>query len=689
VENWLTRRSDLLVAAGILLLLAVLVVPVPPALLDLLLILNLSLSLVILMLTVYVPRPLDFGVFPTLLLLATLYRLSLNVATTRQILLNAYGGKVIGAFGSFVVGGNYAVGLVVFLILVAIQFLVITRGAGRIAEVAARFTLDAMPGRQMAIDADLNAGLIDEAEARRRRAEINRQADFYGAMDGAAKFVRGDAVAGLVITLVNIVGGLAIGITQKGMGVGEAARTYTLLTIGDGLVAQIPALIIATASGILITRSEGQDQLGRQVLKETLSEPKAALVVAGILMAMGLVPGLPLIPFLILGALLGAVGTMARREETRRRRAQAREQAAGETARKESVEDLLRVEPLELEIGFSLIPLVEQGRGGDLVARIGAIRRQLATEWGFVVPPIRIRDNVRLPGNRYVVKVRGVEVASGDLLLDRELAMGGPQAGKDLEGIATREPAFGLPAVWILPSQRAAAEAKGYTVVEPAAVLATHLAETIRRHAPELLGRQETHRLLETVKRQYPALVEELVPNVLSVGVIQKVLQRLLEERVGIRDLVTILETLADVGPATKDPDVLTEKVREALGRALIQPLKDARGTLHVIALDPELEQHLLQAVRERDGRRELVLPPEEVRQLTEEVRQASEVALGVAPQPVLLCSQALRPYLRRLLVRWFPHLFVLSYAEVAEATALRTVAVVRGRHEPAKVSSA
>ncbi|MBD3334568.1 MAG: flagellar biosynthesis protein FlhA, partial [Candidatus Eisenbacteria bacterium] len=644
-DSWLARRADLLVAAGLLLLLAVLVVPVAPWLLDMLLILSLASGLVILMMTIYVAHPLKFAVFPTVLLLITLFRLSLNVATTRQILLNAYGGKVIGAFGSFVVGGNYAVGLVVFVILVAIQFLVVTKGAGRIAEVAARFTLDAMPGRQMAIDADLNAGLIDDREARRRREEINRQADFYGAMDGAGKFVRGDAVAGIVITLVNIIGGLAIGLTQKGMGIGEAARTYTLLTIGDGLVAQIPALVISTSAGIIITRSEGQGHLGREVIRQTLAEPRAPLVVAGLLLALGLVPGLPLLPFLILGTLVGMVGLLARREEGTRRRAEEEAQRRPSPEPQEKIEKLLEVDPLELEIGFGLVPLVDEEKGGDLARRVGLIRRQLASESGLVVPPIRIRDNVRLPGDTYVINMRGVEMARGQLALGHDLAMGGPADGPALEGIPTKEPAFGLQAVWIPSAKREEAEMHGYTVVEPAAVLTTHLTELIRRQGHELLDRQETQRLLDQVKARHPAVVEELTPGLLPLGQVQKVLQRLLEERVSIRDLVTILETLADTAQSTKDLDVLVEKVREALGRALIQPYKDDRGVLHAIALDPELEQELLENIREGDGTRFLILPPDRLQALVAELTQAMEEAVVSSGQPLLLCSQAIRPY--------------------------------------------
>ncbi len=674
------RRTDVLLAAGVLLVLGVMIIPVPPMLLDLLLVADLGLALSILALTIYVRRPLEFSTFPTVLLLATLFRLSLNIATTRQILLHGYGGKVIAAFGNFVVGGNYAVGAVAFLILVIIQFLVITKGAQRIAEVAARFTLDAMPGRQMAIDADLNAGLIDETEARRRRREISSQADFYGAMDGAAKFVRGDAVAAIVITLINILGGFVIGVAQMRMSLGEALHTFTLLTIGDGLVTQIPALVISTAAGILITRTEGEHHLGEELAGEMLGEARAPMVAAGILFLLGIVPGLPILPFWLLGGASAAIALTARRARQRA----AREEAASarRTRQAESAprpEKLLQLDELELEIGFGLIPLVDEEAGGDLLHRIAVTRRQIAEELGFIVPPVRIRDNVRLAAEAYVLKLRGEEVARGELATGQLLAMGPTAAQSGIQGTSVREPVFGLPALWVSPELRAEAELAGLAVVEPAAVIATHLTEIVRRHAGALLTRQDVQTLLDSVKATHPALVAELLPDLLTLSGVQKVLKRLLQEQVSIRDMVTILEVLADTVPTVKDLDVLVERCREALARSLVRPYKDVRGGLAVVTLEPRLEHRLAEAVApSADGQNRLVLDPARAQKLMANVSGAVQGALAVAQHPILLCSQYLRPYLREFVARFIPQIVVLSYAEVTGATQVRTVASVR-----------
>lgn len=679
-ESRLSRRADLALAAGVLLILAVMLVPVPTPLLDLLLIADLALALVILGLTIYVQRPLQFSTFPTVLLLSTLFRLSLNVASTRQILLKGYGGKVIGAFGEFVVGGNFAVGAVIFLILVAIQFLVITKGAQRIAEVTARFTLDAMPGRQMAIDADLNAGLIDEQEARRRRSEISQQADFYGAMDGAAKFVRGDAIAGIVITLINLIGGIVVGVLQLHMGLGDAARTFTLLTIGDGLVAQIPALIISTASGILITRGEGRQNLGGQLAEQVLGESRAAFAASGVLFLLGIVPGLPLVPFWMLAALSAVVGSVSRREKRREEQTRQAEaaQASSQPESPDKIEDLLEVDDLELEIGFGLIPLVDEAGGGDLLHRITLLRRQVAHDLGFVVPPVRIRDNVRLGPEAYLVKLRGEEIGRGELRSGQLLAMGVVPQGR-LQGVSVREPVFGLPALWILPDQRAEAEAAGLTVVEPAAVVATHLTELVRRHAGELLTRQDVQSLLDQVKKTHPALVQELVPALLTLSGVQQILKRLLREQVSIRDLVTILETLADYVPVVKDLDVLVERTRESLARSLVRPYRSAQGELAVVTLDPQLEQALIEAVAPgQEGRQRLVLDPARTQTLADGISEAVQRALSVAQHPILLCSQYLRPHLREFVARFIPQAVVLSYPEVTGAAVVQTVATVR-----------
>ena len=675
-------RSDLVVAAAVLLVLAIMILPVATWVLDLLLILNIAVALIILMVTIYIAQPLRFNVFPTLLLLATLYRLAVNVASTRTILLEGYGGRVIEAFGNFVVGGNYAVGIIAFLILTIIQFVVITKGAGRIAEVAARFTLDAMPGRQMAIDADLNAGLIDEHEARTRRQEITRQADFYGAMDGASKFVRGDSIAALIIVAINILGGFVVGVLQRGMGMGEALRTFTLLTVGDGLVAQIPALVISTASGILITRSEGQGTLGRALSGQLFSEPRAAMVAGGILALLGLVPGLPTLPFLVLGGAAATAGLMARRSHAAEEKEVEAQERTKTAQTPERVEKLISVDALELEIGFGLIPLVDEAReGGDLLRRVTLVRRQCATELGLVVPPVRVRDNIRLPQDVYVVLLKGIEVARGSIMMGQELAMSPGAGAIPIEGVETKEPVFGLSAVWIRPERRGEAEVAGYTVVEPSAVIATHLAETIKAHAEEILGRQEVQSIVDQVKQRYPAVVEELIPGQMTLGGVQKVLQRLLRERISIRDMVTILETLADHAATIKDPDTLTERVREALGRAITHQYRDDRGTLSVVALEPPLEQELIQSVKPADGGARLALLPEPARRVLDGISRAVHQALAQTGQPAILCSPYLRPYLRGFLERALPHVPVLSYAEVISAGTVRTVALVKAEH--------
>jgi len=512
----LTRRSDIgfsLVAVGIV---AVLVIPLPPVLLDVLLSLNLAVTFMVFLLTVYVKRPLDFSVFPSLLLLVTLFRLSLNVASTRLILLHAYAGRVIQAFGYFVVGGNYVVGIIVFLILVVINFIVITRGATRISEVAARFTLDSMPGKQMSVDADLNAGLITEEEARKRRFEIERQADFYGAMDGASKFVRGDAIAAIIILLVNIIGGLAIGILQHHMSPQQALHTYTLLTVGDGMVSQIPALIISTAAGIIITRSSSESYLALDFTRQILSQPKAIAIVAFLLFLFALLPGLPKLPLFMLASLAAGVYYIVSQSEREKRREKEIEKKPPE--KKESVEELLRIDPLEVEIGYGLIPLVDASQGGDILERITLIRRQLALELGIVVPPIRVRDNIQLEPSHYRIKIRGMEIAEGELMVRHYLAMDTGMVEKPLKGVKTKDPAFGLPAIWIKEEEREEAEKAGYTVVSASSVFITHLTEIIRSHAYELLGRQEVKNLLDNLQQDYPAVVEELVPNLLSLG---------------------------------------------------------------------------------------------------------------------------------------------------------------------------
>ncbi|HEY8495582.1 MAG TPA: flagellar biosynthesis protein FlhA [Limnochordales bacterium] len=668
------RHGDITIVLAVVLIVVMMVVPLPTGLIDLLLAVNISLALLVLMLTMNVRHPLEFSVFPTLLLVLTLFRLALNVSTTRLILLQANAGSIIQAFGNFVVGGNYVVGFVVFLILVIIQFIVITRGAERVAEVAARFTLDAMPGKQMSIDADLNAGLITEEQARQRRLDIQREADFYGAMDGASKFVKGDAIAGLVITAVNILGGFAVGVGQRGMDISEALQRYTLLTVGDGLVTQIPALLIATATGIIITRAASEASLGHDVTGQLAAEPRVLMVAAGVLLAFALIPGLPFVPFMALAVLMGGLSMVARREQERTKAPPPKPQPEPAAERRpESVLGLLHVDPMEIEIGYGLIPLVDAEQGGDVLERISMIRRQMALELGIVVPSIRIRDNMELNANAYVVRIKGVEVGRGELMPTHYLAMDSGATTK-IQGIETREPAFGLPALWISPSDRAAAEQAGYTVVDASAVLATHLTEIIRRHAADLLGRQETKALLDKVKEEFPAVVEELVPELLSIGEVQRVLQGLLREGVPIRNLVVILEVLADAARTSRDIAFLVEAVREGLAPQICQLYTTESGFLPALTLDPALEEELREALQ--DGQN-LAWAPQRAQLFLDRLARAWEAAVARGHQPVLLCPAGLRRPLKQLTMRSMPRLAVLSYSEIATGVEVRAVGMV------------
>ncbi|MDZ7385308.1 MAG: flagellar biosynthesis protein FlhA, partial [candidate division KSB1 bacterium] len=661
-------------------------------LMDFLLAMNIALSLTIHLVSMYITQPLQFSVFPGLLLVITLFRLSLNVATTRLILGNAFAGHVVSAFGSFVVKGNYVVGLIIFLILVIINFVVITKGAGRIAEVAARFTLDAMPGRQMAVDADLNAGLIDEAEARRRREEISRQADFYGAMDGASKFVRGDAVAGLVITSLNIVGGIIIGLAQMKMSIGEALRTYTVLTVGDGLVSQIPALIISTAAGIVVTRTASESNLGREVLSQVFANPRAIFVTSGVLLFLAVAPGLPTIPFLLMAAATGFIGY--RVSNAQRQAQEEATQTKKPVEPEKEVEEYLRIDPLELEIGYSLIPLVDPEQGGDILNRITQMRKQFAMEVGMVLPPIRIRDNIQLKPTQYVIKVRGEEVARHELMLSRLLALNPGTATEEIEGIKTVEPAFGLKAKWIEPSKREQAEVAGYTVVEPAAVLITHMMEVLRAQAHRILGRQEVKNLLDTLKKDHPAVVEDLVPNQLSLGTVERVLQNLLKEGVPIRDLVTILETLADYAPVVKDVDTLTELVRQSLGHVIAKRCQDEDGVVRAITLDPEIDE-LIRKMSEEvkragvvDVGTGVVLPPHTLQQLYRAITAEVERVAKEGRQPIIITSPQTRMHFRRLIEPVLSNVTVVSFGELPASVNVESIGIVRLTHDREAVSS-
>jgi len=671
----LRTNTDLMLAFAVVLTLALLIVPLPAPLLDVLLALNITMAILILMVSIYITSPLELSVFPSLLLMLTLFRLSLNVASTRLILGEGYAGEVINAFGSFVVKGNYVVGFVIFLILILIQFIVIVKGAGRISEVAARFTLDAMPGKQMAIDADMNAGLITEFEARERRALIAREAEFYGAMDGASKFIRGDAIAGLLINVINIVGGFIIGVAQRGLSFSDALQTYTLLTVGDGLVTQIPALIVATASGMVVTRSGSGNQLDVDVRGQILGKPKALLVASGTLVLFAIIPGLPTIPFLLLGGLTGVLGYVSMKTGKEKKEEAAEAPAAAPEHKEEHVEDYVQVDALELEIGYSLISLVDESQGGDLFNRIANIRKQLALELGIVIPPIRVRDNLQLDPNQYVIKIRGNVVATDSLIMDRLLAMNTGNVTEEIQGIPVKEPAFGLPAVWIPIFEREHAELAGYTVVEPVAVLSTHLQEVLRRNADKILSRQDTKKLIENLKKDYPAVVEDLTPELLPIGSVQKVLQNLLREGIPIRDLVTILESLVDYARVTKNVDVLTEYVRHSLSETIARLFADGNGVVHAILMGPNLEQMLTLALQgQRESSASLGLSPETIEAIQRGMSENIDNAIAAGYQPIVLCSATVRPYFYRIIHTAFPNVSVLSFTELPPDTEIEFI---------------
>jgi flagellar biosynthesis protein FlhA len=671
----LLQQRDVLLPVAVVAVIAMMIVPLPTVMLDLLLIVNLSIGLLILLVSMYTTEPLAFSVFPTLLLITTLFRLALNISASRLILLNAFAGHVIEAFGSVVIGGSYVVGIVVFIILVVIQFVVITNGAGRVAEVAARFTLDAMPGKQMSIDADLNAGLITEAEAKRRRQKIEQEADFYGAMDGASKFVRGDAIAGIIIILVNILAGFVIGVMQQGMSLMGALQTYALLTVGDGLVSQIPALMISTATGIVVTRAATSGDLGTDTIRQITSNPRVLGIVTGALIVLAFVPGIPKLPFFFIACLTGGGAYMAWQSEASGERTAisggatvVETTATGEPAPTgpEAVTPLLALDPMELEIGYGLIPLVDPQEAGNLLDRITRIRRQMALDLGIVLPTVRVRDNLQLQPNQYVVKLRGVEVARGDLLINQYLAMNAGLADEQIEGIPTTEPAFGLPALWIQASLKDRAELLGYTVVDPPSVLTTHLTEVIKGNAANILSRQDVQTLITNLKAEHPAVVDELIPGVLSIGETQKVLQNLLRERITIRDLVTIVETLADYARQTRDTEALTEYVRQRLARAISAQYRGADGLVHVITLSPRVEQQLTEALKQTDQGTMIAMEPVRAQQLLQRLAGEMERVAGLGHAPVLLCSARLRLAVRRLTERVLPNLVVLSFSEIA-----------------------
>ncbi|MBW1751604.1 MAG: flagellar biosynthesis protein FlhA [Deltaproteobacteria bacterium] len=679
-----TNASELMTVVGVVAVLVVMIIPLPSIILDFLLALNITIAITILLIAMYTLKPLDFFVFPSLLLVTTLFRLSLNVASTRLILLHGHegplaAGKVIKSFGSFVVGGNYVVGMIVFIILVIINFVVITKGATRIAEVAARFTLDAMPGKQMSIDADLNAGMIDENEAKQRRLLIAREAEFHGSMDGAVKFVRGDAIAGIIITLVNIIAGFVIGVFQKKMSIMDAAQNYTLLTVGDGLVSQIPALTISTAAGIVVSRAASEGTLGKDFAKQFLNYPKAIYLAALTVFFFGLIPGLPHISFIVLSILIGAgVYVWGKKEEALKEKTSEDQVVEPDEMGPEPVEHLLMIDPLELEVGYGLIPLVDKEQGGKFLERVRSIRRQFALEMGIVVPPVHIRDNLQLNPSEYQVLLKGVKVAGAALMVNHYMAMDPGDSTRKIEGIETTEPAFNLAAIWIPEAQREEAKLAGYTVVDDVTIMATHLTEILRKYASELLGKQDVQNLLDHLSRSYPKAVEELVPNLLSLGGVQKVLQNLVQERISIRDLLTIVETLADCAMLTKDPDLLTEYVRHKLARSFVSPYVGEDGLLKLITMAQEVEDALLKGLQQTEhGGTYLSIDPKIADSIIASIKDEAEKAMAKDIQPILLASPTVRRHLKKMVEYFVPSLMVLSQSELLGDIGLKSIGEV------------
>ena len=684
----IASAKDLTIVALIIAIMAIIIVPLPSPVLDFFLTVSIAISVLMILISVFIEKPTDFTTFPTLILLVTLYRLSLNIATTRMILSKGYEGPeavsdIITSFGDFVVGGNYVIGIIVFSIIVIINFIVVTKGATRVAEVAARFTLDAMPGKQMAIDADLNAGLIDENEAKKRRQEILQEASFYGAMDGSSKFVKGDAVAGIIITIINIIGGLLIGVFQYDMDLADAAHTFTLLTIGDGLVSQIPALIVSTATGIIITRASKDEEknFAEGAINQLIKEYKTLFIVGFILLLFALVPGLPTIPLTFVGILFLGLGYLIRKQGmeehllgTEGEALPGKEEAVEAISSKKAptkeeeeaaLEDILKVEMLELDLGYQLIKLADTSRGGDLLERIRSMRRKIAADYGFLMPQVRIRDNLQLPPNMYQILLKGVEIGRGEVYPDKFLAMNSGMATEEIEGIHTKEPAFGLDAIWIDADKKEEAIIKGYTVIDPATVISTHMSELVKKHAEDLLTRQEVQSLLEKVKKDYPVVVDDAL-KVASLGLIQRVLKQLLHEQIPIKDMVTILETIADVAEYTKNVDIIVEQVRARLARVITNLYKDQDGTIKLITLSGPTEQRLLDHLQETESGRQLLLNVGQINKVVEKISEEAQKVLqkGVAPV-ILIVDPMLRKPLAEIFERFGLDVVVLSHAEI------------------------
>jgi flagellar biosynthesis protein FlhA len=678
-EQW-KRNNDVIIAGLVIGIVLLIIIPLPAWMLDIFLTLSITLGLVILLITMFTTEPLQFSVFPSLLLVTTLYRLALNISSTRLILSEASAGKVIAAFGHFVISGSYIVGAVVFVIITVIQFVVITSGAGRVAEVAARFTLDAMPGKQMSIDAEFNSGLITEEEARKRRRHLQREADFFGSMDGASKFVRGDAIAGIIIIIINIVGGLTIGLVQMNMSAEEALHIYTLLTVGDGLVTQVPALLVSTATGILVTRATSDATFGKDLSRQFLNFPKVLFLAAAILFVLGLVPAMPNLLFLVLSGMTAYLAYTLLQSERQRQLAEQENlsrQSRSRPQEPENVFSYFQVDPLEIEIGYNLIVLTDEEQGGDLLYRLSAVRRQCAAEMGIFVRPIRIRDNLQLSPNSYTFKLRGVPLAEGELMPGHFLAMDPTGQAKEVPGVSTFEPTFGLKAWWVTAAEREQVELSGFTVVDVTTVMITHLTEFIKRNAHELLGRQELKELLDVVKEKNPAVVEELVPDLLSLGEIQKVFQNLLREQVPVRDLVALLEALADGARVSHDIDYLTEYVRQAMARNICRLYSVQGEKISVITLHPKLEQRIVESLQQTQFGLYPVLEPDIVQRVLDDLKKMSEKLTVRGLTSVVLCSPRVRLPLRRLVERHLPGLAVLSLTEIVPGVEVEAVGTV------------
>ncbi len=680
----LTRNSDLAVGLMLVVVLAVMIIPINPVILDLFIAISLSIAMIILLLSIYSKRPLDFSTFPSVLLIATLFRLSLNVASTRNILLRAgsdgpnAAGEIIRSFGSYVVQGNFAVGIIIFIILVIINFIVITKGAGRVAEVAARFTLDAMPGKQMAIDADLSSGLINEEQARIRRKDVAGEADFYGSMDGASKFVRGDAIAGILITAINIIGGIIVGVAQYDMSFSEAGNLFVLLTVGDGLVSQIPALIISTAAGVIVTRNTSDDSLGSQISKQIKMHPKALYACSGILLVFAAVPGLPSKPFIAIALIMILMAYQIKRSNIVDKEREIADQIESKKAKAENLEELLSLEMVELNVGYGLVSLVDVDQNGDLLERISHIRKQFTTDWGIIIPAVHIKDDLELKPGGYSIKIKGIEVANGELMPDYFLAIDPGTVIEKIDGITAREPVFGLDAVWVTDDQKDDAQYNGYTVIDLSTVIATHLTEIVKNNLHEIFGRQELVTVLDKLKDRYPKIVEDLIPEICPLGIVLSVLQNLLKEGISIRDLRTILEALADNGEKIKDKDLLTEAVRQSLYRSITELIKNENGEIPLFTLDRNIEEAIAKSIIQTELGNKLSLDPMITQNILASLNEKIEEATSVGEKMVVLCSPTVRYHFKRLTEKFIPNLIVVSHNELAADINIKSLGTVR-----------